>query len=100
MLSIHSRLVRVRVIAPIAAVLGWLDGGFTLATDDWMLIWHRWLGTGIGAGALALAVWALRKPEQNRGGAMILGLGLMTAAIVVQGWLGGALVHGARHLNW
>jgi uncharacterized membrane protein len=88
------------IIAPIAAVLGWLDGGFNLATDDWMLSYHRWLGTGIGVGALALAIWAIRRPEQDRGPGMILGLGLMTVAIVIQGWFGGALVHGMDHMNW
>ena len=88
------------IIAPIAAILGWLDGGFTLATDDWMLSYHRWLGTGIGIGALGLAIWAIRKPEDDRGSGMILGLGLLTAAIVVQGWFGGALVHGIDHMNW
>lgn len=88
------------IIAPIAAILGWLDGGFVLATDDWMLSYHRWLGTGIGVGALALAIWAIRKPEDDRGSGMILGLGLMTAAIVVQGWFGGALVHGIGHMSW
>lgn len=88
------------IIAPIAAILGWFDGGFTLATDDWMLSSHRWLGTGIGVGALALAIWAIRKPEEDRGSGMILGLGLMTVAIVIQGWFGGALVHGIEHMNW
>ena len=88
------------IIAPIAAILGWFDGGFTLATDDWMLSYHRWLGTGIGVGALALAIWAIRKPEDDRGSGMILGLGLMTVAIITQGWFGGALVHGIGHMNW
>ena len=88
------------IIAPIAAVLGWFNGGFTLATDDRMLSYHRWLGTGIGIGALALAIWAIRKPEDDRGLGIILVLGLMTVAIVVQGWFGGALVHGIDHLNW
>ncbi len=88
------------IIAPIAAVLGWIDGGFALATDDALLSFHRWLGTGVGIGALALAVWAIRKPEDDRGAGMILALGLMTAAIIVQGWFGGALVHGIGHMNW
>lgn len=88
------------IIAPIAAILGWFDGGFTLATDDWMLSYHRWLGTGIGVGALALAIWAIRKPEEDRGPGMLLGLGVMTVAIVIQGWFGGALVHGIGHMNW
>ena len=88
------------IIAPIAAILGWFDGGFTLATDDWMLSYHRWLGTGIGIGALALAIWAIRKPEDDRGSGMIVALGVMTVAIVTQGWFGGALVHGIGHMNW
>lgn len=88
------------IIAPIAAILGWFDGGFTLATDDLLLSYHRWLGTGIGIGALALAIWAIRKPQDDRGAGMILGLGLMTVAIMVQGWFGGALVHGIGHMNW
>jgi uncharacterized membrane protein len=88
------------IIAPLAAILGWLDGGFTLAADDWLLSCHRWLGTGIGAGALGLAIWANRRPEQDRSRGMIVGLGLMTIAIIVQGWFGGALVHGMDHLTW
>lgn len=31
---------------------------------------------------------------------MILALAVMTTAIVVQGWFGGALVHGIGHMNW
>lgn len=88
------------IIAPIAALLGWLDGGFNLAADDWLLSYHRWLGTGIGLGAAALAIWAIRKPQQDRGMGMILGLAAMTAAIVIQGWFGGALVHGMAHMDW
>lgn len=88
------------VIAPLAAVLGWLDGGFAMSKDDSLLQFHRWLGTGIGIGGLALAIWAIRSPEEDRGPGMILALAAMTAAIVVQGWFGGALVHGADHLNF
>ncbi len=87
------------IIAPVAAVLGWIDGGFAIATDDWMLAYHRWLGTGIGVGALGLAIWALRKPEQDRGPSMIVALTIMTVAIVAQGWFGGALVHGIGHMG-
>lgn len=86
--------------APIAALTGWLDGGFALATDDWMLQSHRWLGTAIGVGALMLALWALRRPEEDRSPVMIVGLSVLTAGILVQGWFGGALVHGVDHLNW
>ena len=57
-------------------------------------------GTGIGIGAFALGAFALKRPEQDRGTAMIVGLSILTAAILVQGWFGGALVHGVDHLNW
>lgn len=86
------------IIAPIAAVLGWLDA---IGTDPSPLLTvHRWLGTAIGVSALALAVWAARAPERDRSTGMIVGLSVMTVAIVVQGWFGGALVHGIDHLNW
>ncbi len=86
------------IIAPIAAVLGWLDA--TSADPDPLLTFHRWLGTAIGVGGLALAVWAWRSPQEDRGSGMIIALAVITGAIVVQGWYGGALVHGIDHMNW
>lgn len=86
------------IIAPIAAVLGWLDA--MSAHPDPVLTVHRWLGTGIGIGGLLLAVWAWRRPWEDRGAGMIVALSIMTIAIVVQGWFGGALVHGIDHMNW
>jgi uncharacterized membrane protein len=71
------------VIAPLAVLLGWLDGGLALADADPLLRVHRWLGTAIGIAAVALAVWAA-----------------ITAALVVQGWYGGAMVHGLDHMSW
>ena len=88
------------IIGPIAALLGWLGAGFGFAGDDPLLQWHRWLGTAIGLGSLGLGLWAWRRPEANHGTAMVIGLGLITAAIVVQGWFGGALVHGIDHMDW
>ena len=93
-------VVTAGVTAPFAMLSGWLSGGFALGADDWLTQSHRWLGTGIGVGALALGVFALKRPEQDRGSAMITGLSILTAAILVQGWFGGALVHGVDHLNW
>jgi uncharacterized membrane protein len=86
------------IIAPIAAIFGWLDA--MNAEPDQLLTVHRWLGTAIGIGALGLGIWAWRRPEQDRGLGMITGLTLMTAALVVQGWFGGAMVHGIDHMNW
>lgn len=86
--------------APFATLSGWLSGGFQLGLDDWVMQSHRWLGTGIGIGTLALGIFAFRRPEQDRGIGIIVGLSILTAAILVQGWFGGALVHGVDHLNW
>ena len=88
------------VMAAVSTVLGWLNAGAPPAADGWLLQGHRWLGTGIGAVSLGLAAWAALRPEQDRSMLMIVGLSIITAAIVVQGWFGGALVHGADHLDW
>lgn len=86
------------IIAPVAAILGWFDA--IGADPDPVLEAHRWLGTAIGAGGLALAIWAWRRPGQDRSAGMIAALAAMTAAIVVQGWFGGEMVHGMGHMNW
>ena len=88
------------IIAPISALLGWFNGGWVAWDADPLLAVHRWLGTGIGFGGLLLGIWAWRRPWEDRGAGMILSLTLMTLAIIVQGWFGGALVHGAEHMNW
>ena len=86
------------ILAPLAAILGWIDA--IGADPDRLLSVHRWLGTAIGAGGLGLAVWAWRKPEQVRSAGMLASLAAITTMLVLQGWLGGALVHGIDHLNW
>lgn len=88
------------IVAPIAALLGWFDGGFNVGADDWLLQSHRWLGTAIGISALGLGIWSWRRPDANRSTGMIVGLALISTAIVTQGWFGGALVHGIDHMNW
>jgi uncharacterized membrane protein len=88
------------IVAPIAALLGWFNAGFALADNDKLLFVHRWLGTAIGIGGGLLAVWAWRRPSEDRGAGMIASLTLMTVAIAAQGWFGGALVYGMEHMNW
>ena len=88
------------ITAPVAAVLGWFDGGYDFASDGALIQMHRWLGTAIGVGALGLGLWAWRRPDEDRSTGMIFGLAAITAAIVVQGWYGGAMVHGIDHMNW
>lgn len=88
------------IMAPIAMVLGWLTGGLTLTDTDPLLRVHRWFGTAIGLSGLALAIWAWKRPDQDRRPSMIAALAGITAAIIVQGWFGGALVHGIDHMDW
>lgn len=88
------------LIAPVAMVLGWFTGGLTLIDTDPLLRVHRWLGTAIGLSGMALAIWAWKRPEEDRGPGMIGALTGITAAIIVQGWFGGALVHGVDHMDW
>jgi uncharacterized membrane protein len=85
-------------MAPLAAILGWLDA--MSADPDPLLTVHRWLGTAIGFSALGLGIWAWRRPDQIRGVGMRAALTVVTAAIIVQGWFGGAMVHGIDHLSW
>lgn len=86
------------ILAPVAAVLGWLDA--LDAKVDPLLSAHQWLGTGIGIAAPLLAFWAWKRPEEDRGPLMLGSLALITTALIVQGWFGGALVHGIDHLDW
>lgn len=84
------------LFAPIAAISGWITG--TTADPEPILAYHRWLGVAIGAGGAALAVWAWRRPWEDRGAGMILALAAMTIAIAIQGFLGAGLTHGIDHL--
>ena len=88
------------VTASIAAVLGWLNGGLVLRDADGLLFVHRWLGTAIALSGLGLAAWAWKRPGADRGTAMLLALGVITAALLVQGWFGGSMIHGVDHMNW
>lgn len=84
------------LFAPVAAAAGWFAG---MGSDpDPVLAYHRWLGVAVGVGGAALAVWAWRRPWEDRGAGMILALTLMTIAIAVQGFLGAGVTHGIEHL--
>jgi uncharacterized membrane protein len=97
---IRALIILAGLSAMVAAALGWLDGGFLLADRNAIKLWHRWAGTGLGVAGAVLALWAWRRRSALAGRPMIAALGLLTLALLVQGWLGGALVHGIRHMNW
>lgn len=82
----------------LATLLGWINAGWSLADADPILRAHRWLGTVVGLGGAALGLWAWRGVSAMSAWSMALLLGLMTVALLVQGWLGGALIHGIDHL--
>lgn len=84
----------------LAALLGWFNAGWTIADKDPLLLWHRWLGTGIAVAGAALASWVWRRPLAPTTRLAVWSLGLITFALLIQGWIGGALIHGIDHLNW
>ena len=85
--------------AVVAAVLGWFAGGFYLTDRNTILMIHRWLGTAIAAVGLLLlylSATARRAPDRPRT-AYWVGLGAITIAIAVQGYLGGSFMHGGMN---
>lgn len=82
----------------IAGALGWLTAGFTLADPDWVHAWHRAIGTALALAGGAVAIWAWRRSDAIEGRAMVIVLAVTTGALLVQGWLGAALVHGMAHM--
>ena len=84
----------------LAALLGWINGGWRLADSDPILQAHRWLGTVLGLAAGVLGLWAWRRASAMAAGWTVALLGGLTLALLVQGWLGGALIHGIDHLAW
>ena len=84
----------------IAAVLGWFTGGFVLVDADAVQLWHRWIGTGLAVIGGGVAVWALRRRSSVHSRGMVVALSAITLILLVQGWLGAALVHGMDHMNF
>lgn len=84
------------IFAPVAAAAGWIAGAG--AQPDAILEYHRWLGLATGLAAALLALWAWKRPWEDRGSGMIAALTLMTIAIVIQAFLGASVTHGLDHM--
>ena len=97
---IRALIIVAGAASVIAGILGWFTGGFTLAERDAVQLWHRWLGTALAAIGGLLAYVAARRRASIDSGIMVAALGLVTLTLLVQGWLGAALVHGMDHMNW
>lgn len=97
---IRALIIVAGAASVIAAVLGWFTGGFALAEDDAVHFWHRWIGTGLAVIGGGVAVWALRRRDSVYGRGMVAALAAITLLLLVQGWLGAALVHGMDHMSF
>lgn len=97
---IRALIIVAGAASVIAAVLGWFTGGFVLVDADAIHLWHRWVGTGLAAIGGGVALWALRRRDAVHDGGMVAALGAITLLLLVQGWLGAALVHGTDHMNF
>lgn len=97
---IRALIVVAGAASVIAAVLGWFTGGFVLVDADAVQLWHRWLGTGLAVIGGGVAVWALRRRSSVNSRGMVAALSGITLILLVQGWLGAALVHGMDHMNF
>ena len=82
----------------VAGALGWVTAGFTFDDPDWLHAWHRAIGSALMLAGAGIAIWAWRRRDAIDGRAMPVVLALVTATLLVQGWLGAALAHGMGHM--
>lgn len=94
---IRAVIILAGLAAVVAATFGWLNAGFALTDEDPIQTYHRWLGTALALAVGSIAVWAWRTDAVNSR-AMTWALGILTLVLLVQGWLGATLTHGAEHM--
>lgn len=97
---IRALIIVAGAASVVASVLGWFTGGFVLVDDDAVHLWHRWIGTGLAVIGGAVALWALRRRNSVDSRSMVAALAAITLLLLVQGWLGAALVHGMDHMSF
>lgn len=81
--------------ALLAASFGWIHTGLWFGGKEAM-VWHRWIGSLL-VPAAALVAWLSTRCSSGRG-ALRFALGALALALLIQGYLGGELAHGAGHL--
>lgn len=94
--TIHFLVAGGAIGAVAAAVLGWFAGGWRLSDRSEILGLHRWNGTGIAL--VSLLAWWLAARGSNRT-VLRATLGIMAAALIVQGYYGGEMVFGPNHMG-
>ena len=97
---IRAMIIVAGLSTVIAALLGWQAAGFTLADQDPIQTWHRWIGTAIAVAGAGLALAAWRRRDVAHSATMVTTLALTTLVLLVQAWLGAILVHGAEHMRF
>ena len=83
-----------------AAALGWITAGLPATDPDGLHRWHRWLGTALALIGAGVGLWAWRRRDSVDSPMMLPALGAITLLLMVQGWLGAALVHGMEHMDF
>ena len=88
--------------AAVAAVLGWLYGGFRLTDEETVLTVHRWNGTAIALLALAALWLGERRVGLPRSWSDLYRAALVLTAslVVLNGYLGGLMVYGPEQHQW
>lgn len=86
--------------AVVASLLGWLLSVPAWWDADTVMALHRWVGTGVAVVLAILGFGVTRRPASMVKSGTLATLALLTAALLVQGWLGGSLVHGVDHLAY
>ncbi|SFP08195.1 DUF2231 domain-containing protein [Qipengyuania nanhaisediminis] len=82
--------------AVVAALFGWIHTGLWFGGDTAMQV-HRWNGMLIAVLGLAMAYLASRASASRT--LLRAAIFSMAALVLVQGFLGGELAHGANHLG-